>query len=159
MQQDGRFLYKTIGYEELTKYPNLYQLERWAQNGIKELGVSKKVSHWLLVRGANNTLVGGSNLRYPIGRNADYVVMRINEYMQLVQQIVFNGDLQTAKLITAKLLAFILTIREDAAKKNVAVPEAKYQEAEKLWINGDYKGFLTLAAEIAKEVLPSTYPE
>jgi hypothetical protein len=44
IQQDGQFLYKTIGYEELTKYPNLYQLERWAQNGIKELGVAKQVS-------------------------------------------------------------------------------------------------------------------
>jgi hypothetical protein len=44
IQQDGQFLYKTIGYEELTRYPNLYQLERWAQNGIKELGVSKQVS-------------------------------------------------------------------------------------------------------------------
>lgn len=152
-------MYKTIGYGELTKYTNLYQLERWAQNGIKELGVSKKVSHWLLVRGANNTLVGGSNLRYPIGRNADYAVMRINEFMPLLQQMTLNGDLQTAKLTTAKLLTYILTIREDATKKNVAVPEAKYQEAEKLWTSGDYKEFLSLAAQIAKEVLPNTFPE
>jgi hypothetical protein len=159
IQQDGRFLYKTIGYGELTKYTNLYQLERWAQNGIKELGVSKKVSHWLLVRGANNTLVGGSNLRYPIGRNADYAVMRINEFMPLLQKMTLNGDLQTAKLTTAKLLTYILTIREDATKKNVAVPEAKYQEAEKLWTSGDYKEFLSLAAQIAKEVLPNTFPE
>jgi hypothetical protein len=40
-----------------------------------------------------------------------------------------------------------------------SVPGAKYQQAERLWTDGNYKGFLTLAAGIAKEVLPNTYPE
>jgi hypothetical protein len=45
------------------------------------------------------------------------------------------------------------------SQEECIIHEAKYQEAEKFWSNGDYNAFLTLEAQIAKEVLPNTYPE
>jgi hypothetical protein len=68
----------------------------------------------------------------------------------------FNSNINSLTFSIEKLLTFILRRR---GQEEYIVPEAKYQEAEKLWSNGDYNAFLTLAAQIAKEALPNTYPE
>jgi hypothetical protein len=112
-----------------------------------------------LGRALDNTLIGGSNLRYPLGKNADYAAMRIREFIPLIKVMISENDNETAQITTAKILSNILTYREDAQKKNVPFPEGKFIKAENSWLNSDYVNSLEICAEIAKDILPTTYPE
>jgi hypothetical protein len=153
--------FQTIGYEDMPRNGVLSQAQQFSLDGLKEIGVSDKTANWLIMRGVSNTLLGGADLRYPLGRNADFATMRINEFLPILHTITTNGDFETAKLTTAKILTYSLTLLNESSSKGINIPGAQeqFKQAENLWIQGKYEEVLPILAKLAKEILPVVHPE
>jgi len=153
--------FQTIGYEDMPRNAVLSQAQQFSLDGLREIGVSDKIANWLIMRGVSNTLLGGADLRYPLGRNAEFATMRINEFLPILHTIVANGDIETAKITTAKILTYSLVLLNETNSKGISLPGAQQQfkQAENLWIQGKYEQVLPIAAKLAKEILPVVHPE
>ena len=153
--------FQTIGYEDMPINGVLSQAQQFSLDGLREIGVSDKIANWLIMRGVSNTLLGGADLRYPLGRNADFATMRINEFLPILHTIVTNGDFETASITTAKILTYSLVLLNETTSKGISLPQAQaqYKQAESMWLQGDYEGVLRVAAKLVKEILPVVHPE
>ena len=87
--------------------------------------------------------------------------MRINEFLPILHTIVANGDIETAKITTAKILTYSLVLLNETNSKGISLPGAQelFKQAENLWIQGKYEQVLPLAAKLAKMILPVVHPE
>lgn len=153
--------FQTIGYEDMPRNGVLSQAQQFSLDGLREIGVSDNIANWLIMRGVSNTLLGGADLRYPLGRNAEFATMRINEFLPILHTIVANGDIETAKITTAKILTYSLVLLNETNSKGISLPGAQQQfkQAENLWIQGKYEEILPIAAKLAKQILPIVHPE
>jgi hypothetical protein len=153
--------FQTVGYEYMLRNGVLSQAQQFSLNGLREIGVSDNIANWLIMRGVGNTLLGGADLRYPLGRNADFASMRINEFLPILHSIVTKGDIDTAKITTAKILTYSLILLNETSNKGISLPQAQeqFKQAVNMWLQGNYEGVLPKAAKIAKEVLPIVHPE
>jgi hypothetical protein len=153
--------FQTIGYEDMPRNGVLSQAQQFSLDGLREIGVSDNIANWLIMRGVSNTLLGGADLRYPLGRNAEFATMRINEFLPILHTIVANGDIETAKITTAKILTYSLVLLNETNSKGISLPGAQQQfkQAENLWIQGKYEEVLPIAAKLAKQILPVVHPE
>jgi hypothetical protein len=161
-QQDRGIYYETVGYEDMQGNDVLSQAQQISLDGLRNIGLSDENARWLIIRGVSNTLFGGADLRYPLGRNADFAVMRIAEFSPILRQIMTNGDLETAKITTAKILTYVSLLIGEANTKGISLSQDehhKFNMAKDLWLQGDYQKVLPLAAEIAKGILPIVHPE
>ena len=162
IKQEGQGItYETIGYEDLSSNAILSQAQQFSLTGLRNIGVADENANWLLMRGVSNTLVGGADLRYPLGRNADFAVMRINEFKPILHEIVANGDTQTAQITTAKILTYLTVLMEEAKNSGQYTPivQEKFTQARNMWLNGDYEGLLPVAADLTKNLLPLIHSE
>jgi hypothetical protein len=153
--------FQTIGYEDMPRNGVLSQSQQFSFDGLKEIGVSDSIANWLITRGVSNTLLGGADLRYPLGRNADYAAMRIHEFLPILHRVATNGDFETAKITTAKVLTYSLVLLNETSSKGISFPKEQeyFNQAESMWNQGNYEGVLPIAAKLAKEILPVIYPE
>jgi len=153
--------FQTIGYEDMPRNGVLSQAQQFSLDGLREIGVSDNIANWLIMRGVSNTLLGGADLLYPLGRNAEFATMRINEFLPILHTIVANGDIETAKITTAKILTYSLVLLNETNSKGISLPGAQelFKQAENLWIQGKYEQVLPLAAKLAKMILPVVHPE
>lgn len=113
------------------------------------------------MRGISNTLIGGADLRYPLGRNADFAVMRINEFKPILHEIVSNGDMKTAQMTTAKILTYLNVLVDEAKNTGYHTPtiQEKFTQAKNMWFDKNYEGLLPIAAEISRDLLPIIHSE
>ena len=141
--------FQTIGYEDMPINGVLSQAQQFSLDGLREIGVSDKIANWLIMRGVSNTLLGGADLRYPLGRNADFATMRINEFLPILHTIVTNGDFETASITTAKILTYSLVLLNDTTSKGISLPQAQaqYKQAESMWLQGNYEGVLRVGSK------------
>jgi hypothetical protein len=153
--------FQTVGYEDLSRNAVLSQAQQLSLDGLRTIGVSDSNAYWLIMRGVSNTILGGADLRYPLGRNADYAAMRINEFSPILHSIIANGDTDTAKITTAKILTYILTLTDDANRKGIALTDTLQQsnQLQNMWIQGKYEQMLPIAVKVSKDILPIVHPE
>ena len=69
------YLMKLMRYQELANNAVLSQAQEFSLTGIRSAGVPDENVDGLLMRGISNTLIGGADLRYPLGRNSDFAVL------------------------------------------------------------------------------------
>ena len=68
-----------MSYQELAKNAVLSHAQEFSLTGIRNAGVPDENVDGLLMRGISNTLIGGADLRYPLGRNS-ILLMANNEF-------------------------------------------------------------------------------
>lgn len=153
--------YEATGYEELAKNAIMSKAQQFSLTGIRSAGVADKNVDSLLMRGISNTLIGGSDLRYPLGRNADFAVMRINEFKPILHEVVANGDVNAAQITTAKILTYLTVLMDEAKNSGIYTPSIQdlYVRAKNAWLNQDYEAVLPVAADLSKAVLPLIHSE
>jgi hypothetical protein len=153
--------YEAMGYQELAKNVALSQAQEFSLTGIRNAGVPDENVEGLLMRGISNTLIGGADLRYPLGRNADFAVMRINEFKPILNEVVSNGDMETAQITTAKILTYLTVLVDEAKNAGYYTPiiQEKFTQAKNMWLDKNYEGLLPIAAEISRDLLPIIYSE
>lgn len=153
--------YEATGYEELAKNAILSQAQEFSLTGIRSAGVADKNVDGLLMRGISNTLIGGADLRYPLGRNADFAVMRINEFKPILHEVISNGDMNVAQITTAKILTYLTVLVEEAKNSGTYTPSIQelYVRAKNAWLHQDYEAVLPVAADLSKVLLPLIHSE
>jgi hypothetical protein len=153
--------YEAMGYQELAKNAVLSQAQEFSLTGIRSAGVPEENADGLLMRGISNTLIGGADLRYPLGRNADFAVLRINEFKPILHQVISNGDMETAEITTAKILSYLTVLVDEAKNSGDYTPtiQEKFTQARNMWFDRNYEGVLPIAAEITKDLLPIIHSE
>ena len=153
--------YEAIGYQELARNAILAQAQEFSLTGIRSAGVPDENVDELLMRGISNTLIGGADLRYPLGRNADFAVMRINEFKPILHEVVSNGDVEAAQTTTAKILTYLTVLIDEAKNSGAYTPsiQEKFTQAKNMWLGGNYEGILPIAAEMSKNLLPKIHSE
>ena len=153
--------YEAMSYQELAKNAVLSQAQEFSLTGIRNAGVPDENVDGLLMRGISNTLIGGADLRYPLGRNADFAVLRINEFKPILHEVVSNGDMETAKITTAKILTYLTVLVDEAKNSGGYTPtiQEQFTEAKNMWLDKNYEGVLPIAAEISRDLLPIIHKE
>ncbi|MFZ0203712.1 MAG: hypothetical protein WAL46_08470 [Nitrososphaeraceae archaeon] len=153
--------YEAMGYQELAKSAALSQAQEFSLTGIRNAGVPDENVDGLLMRGISNTLIGGADLRYPLGRNADFAVLRINEFKPILHEVFSNGDMETAQITTAKILTYLTVLVDEAKNSGGYTPtiQGKFTQAMNMWLDENYEGVLPIAAEISKDLLPLIHSE
>lgn len=162
IKQEGQGVsYEAIGYQELARNAILSRAQEFSLTGIRSAGVPDQNVNWLLMRGISNTLIGGADLRYPLGRNADFTAMRIDEFKPILHKVVSNRDMETAHVTTAKILTYLTVLIDEAKNSGAYTPfiEEKFAQAKKMWLGENYEGVLPIAAELSKNLLPIIHSE
>lgn len=153
--------YEAIGYQELAKNAALSQAQEFSLTGIRNAGVPDENVDGLLMRGISNTLIGGADLRYPLGRNADFAELRINEFKPILHEVISNGDMETAKITTAKILTYLGILVDEAKNLGEYTPsiQEKFTKAKSMWLDKNYEEVLPFAIEISRDLLPIIHTE
>jgi hypothetical protein len=148
---------QSLDYDALANLPKMKEnAVGWART-LQRSGISEDRSDWLVLRGFNNVLYGGSSLKYPLGRNANLAAQRIKEIQDGLPEMREHGNGDALQITIGKVYSYILTINEDASKKGINAPD--FEDAQKAFTSNDYDGFLRNAESYVREVTPKLYPE
>jgi len=140
-------------YETLTQYVN-----QWITISPYQRTEPHNVE---LMIGYVTASLNGVDRMYIFGRNTEYAFSRLTKLMVLIRNFLAMKDEFTPHLIAQATLEYGRVLIDDA--KMIGIPVERYRlklkESRDLFEKSKYDEGLMIVSEIAKELLPKTYPE